>query len=160
MSSVLEGLGFDPLPYWREEPAAGPEYPLRLFTGLRDDPFFQTGHRHIEALRRRCPEPRMFITAADAAGAGIEDGGWAEVSTRQGGCLMRVSVRDDMPDGLVRVPHGWWLPERPEGDGGPLRRLGPRRRAALRGRPRLSSTRSRASPTSRGSPCAVRPAAA
>ena len=117
-SSVLEGLGFDPLPYWRDEPAAGPEYPLRLFTGLRDDPFFQTGRRHIEALRRRCPEPRMFVTAADATRAGLEDGGWAEVSTRQGGRRMRVSVRDDLPDGLVRAPHGWWLPERPEGDGG------------------------------------------
>ena len=117
VSSVLDELGFDPLPYWREEPAADPEYPLRLFTGLRDDPFFQTGHRHIEALRRRCPEPRMFIAAADAAGAGLEDGKWAEVSTRQGRCRLRVSVREDMPDGLVRVPHGWWLPEVPEGDG-------------------------------------------
>ena len=118
VSSVLDELGFDALPYWREEPEADPEYPLRLFTGLRDDPFFQTGHRHIEALRRRCPEPRMFIAAADAAGAGLEDGGWAEVSTRQGGCRLRVMVREDMPDGLVRVPHGWWLPEVPEGDGG------------------------------------------
>ena len=118
MSSVLDELDFDALPYWREEPEADPEYPLRLFTGLRDDPFFQTGHRHIEALRRRCPEPRMFIAAADAAGAGLEDGGWAEVSTRQGGCRLRVMVREDMPDGLVRVPHGWWLPEVPEGDGG------------------------------------------
>ena len=24
---------------------------------------------------------------------------------------MKVAVRDDMPAGLVRIPHGWWLPE-------------------------------------------------
>ena len=48
----------------------------------------------------------------------VEDDGWAEVSTRQGGRRMRVSIRDDMPEGLVRVPHGWWLPEVLEGDGG------------------------------------------
>ena len=145
-SSVLEALGFDSLPYWREEPAADPDYPLRLFTGLRDDPFFQTGHRHIEALRRRCPEPRMFITAADAAGAGLEEGGWAEVETRQGACRMRVTVREDMPEGLVRVPHGWWLRKwRRATAASPPR--GPTRTPSSARTTRTTSTGSRASPT-------------
>ena len=114
-SSILEGLGFDPLPYWRGDPPSDPDRPLRLFTGVRDDPFFQTGHRHIGALRRRCPDPLMFITEADAAAAGVRDGEWAEVSTRQGECRLKVAVRGDMPGGLIRVPHGWWRPEDPEG---------------------------------------------
>ena len=158
-SSILEELGFDPLPYWREEPAADPDYPLRLFTGLRDDAFFQTGHRHIEALRRRCPEPRMFITACDAAGAGLEDGGWAEVETRQGGCRMRVAVREDMPEGLVRVPHGWWLPEVPEGDGG-LSGAWDHADAQLCADDPDFLDREQGIPHLKGIPCAVRPAAA
>ncbi len=27
------------------------------------------------------------------------------------------AVREDMPEGVVRVPHGWWLPERAESEG-------------------------------------------
>ena len=26
-----------------------------------------------------------------------------------------MSIRDGMPDGLVRVPHGWWKPEMEQG---------------------------------------------
>ena len=39
------------------------------------------------------------------------------VETKQGTVLLKASIRDDMPIGVIRVPHGWWLPERQEGDG-------------------------------------------
>ena len=83
----------------------------------------------------------------------VEDGGGAEVSTRQGGCRMRISVRDEMPAGLVRVPHGWWLPDVPEGDGG------------LSGAWKHADApdfldREQGIPHLKGIPCAVRPAAA
>ena len=89
----------------------------------------------------------------------VEDGGWAEVSTRQGGCRMRVSVRDDMPEGLVRVPHRWWLPEVPEGDWG---LSGARKHADAR----LCADdpdfldREQGIPRLKGIPCALRLAAA
>ena len=41
---------------YRPRERGNPDYPLRHFTGLRDDAFFQVG--------RRRPEPRMFMTAA------------------------------------------------------------------------------------------------
>ena len=110
-SSVLEGLGFDPLPYWREDPPAPPDMPLKLFTGLREDAYFQTGHRHIAALRARAPEPLLFLHPDDAAAAGVEDGAVAIAETPQGRVRMKAALRDDMPRGLVRAPHGWWLPE-------------------------------------------------
>lgn len=116
-SSVLEDLGFDPLPYWRDDPAHNPAWPLMMFMGVREDEYFQTGHRHIPALRARRPEPLMFITAADAGRSGVKEGDWAEVVTPQGRVKLRTAVRQDMPEGVIRVPHGWWLPERPEGDG-------------------------------------------
>lgn len=116
-SSILGDLGFDPLPYWRDDPAPDPAWPMTMFMGVREDEYFQTGHRHIAALRARQPEPMMFITAADAARHGLEPGDWAEVVTPQGRVKLKVEVRADMPEGVIRVPHGWWLPERAEGDG-------------------------------------------
>lgn len=116
-SSVLADLGFDPVPYWREAPASDAAWPLTLFMGVREDEYFQTGHRHIPALRARKPDPQMFVEAATAIQAGLADGDWAEVVTPQGQVRLKTAFRDDMPPGVVRVPHGWWLPERPEGDG-------------------------------------------
>jgi anaerobic selenocysteine-containing dehydrogenase len=116
-SSVLDGLGFDPLPYWRDDPPHDPAWPLTLFMGVREDEFFQTGHRHIASLRALNPEPTLFITAADAQTAGLAEGQWAEVVTPQGRVRLKTAIRADMPKGVVRVPHGWWLPERAEGDG-------------------------------------------
>ncbi len=116
-STVLEDLGFDPLPYWRPDPPAGAEWPLSMFMGIREDEYFQTGHRHIPALRARKPEPLMFIASKTAAEAGLEEGDWAEVVSPQGRVKLKTSIRTDMPPNVVRVPHGWWLPERAEGDG-------------------------------------------
>lgn len=116
-SSVLEDLGFDSLPYWREPPAADAAWPLTMFMGVREDAYFQTGHRHIPTLRARIPEPLIYLSAGSAAAFGLAEGDWATVTTPQGSVTMKTEVRADMPDGVVRVPHGWWLPERPEGDG-------------------------------------------
>lgn len=116
-SSVLEGFGFDPLPYWREDPPADPAFPLKMFVGVREDEYFQTGHRHIEKLRRRNPDPRFFVAPIDAMNADLVDGDWAEVVTTAGRVRARVEIQDEMPAGLVRVPHGWWQPDREEGDG-------------------------------------------
>ncbi|MEM9355054.1 MAG: molybdopterin-dependent oxidoreductase [Pseudomonadota bacterium] len=116
-SSVLDGLGFDPLPYWREEPVAQGDWPMRLFTGVREDPFFQTGQRHVASLRERAPEPLIYLNPKDADAQGFAAGDMAIAETSQGRVTMKVAVRDDMPVGLVRIPHGWWLPENKEGDG-------------------------------------------
>jgi anaerobic selenocysteine-containing dehydrogenase len=116
-SSVLEGLGFDPLPYWRNAPPADKAWPLTMFTGVREDEYFQTGHRHIPALRERQPVPLMFISPQDAAILSITDGAAVRVVTPQGRVRLVASIQASMQQGCIRVPHGWWMPERPEGDG-------------------------------------------
>lgn len=116
-SSILEELGFDPLPYYRPEPDRNPDYPLIMFIGIREDEFFQTGGRHHEKLRARNPEPRFFISPLDATSAGVTQGDWAECVTINGKMKARIEVVKDMPQGVLRVPHGWWQPERAEGDG-------------------------------------------
>jgi anaerobic selenocysteine-containing dehydrogenase len=66
-SSILEDLGFDPLLYYREGPAVIVDYPYHVFTGVREDAFFQTGQRQIELLRKRSPTPKLFMHLKDAA---------------------------------------------------------------------------------------------
>ncbi|MEQ9587950.1 MAG: molybdopterin-dependent oxidoreductase [Parvibaculaceae bacterium] len=116
-STVLDDLGFDALPYWREDPIDDPNYPLRMFIGVREDEYFQTMHRHVERLRKRNPEPKFFVSPKDAEAASLAQDDWAEVVTLNGSVKARVEVQERMPEGIVRVPHGWWQPERMEGDG-------------------------------------------
>ena len=110
-SSVLDDLGFDPLPYHREGPATSEEYPYRVFTGVREDPFFQTGQRNIKELRDRCKLPSIYLHPEDAARDGLVDGQWVNLETPHGKVTMQLSVQASMKTGHVRVPHGWWYPE-------------------------------------------------
>ena len=116
-STILADLGFDSLPYYREDPPSDPAYPLQMFTGVREDEFFQTGHRHIEPLRKRKPEPTLFVHSETASAHDIEQDEWVEVENKMGRIRIQVCVRDDMPPGLVRIPHGWWKPETKRGLG-------------------------------------------
>ncbi len=110
-SSVLDELGFDPLPYHREGPATSEEYPYLVFTGVREDPFFQTGQRNIKELRDRCKLPSIYLHPEDAEKEGLIDGQWVKLETEHGEVTMVLSVQESMKTGHVRVPHGWWYPE-------------------------------------------------
>ena len=116
-SSVLESLGFDPLPYFREDPPQDPDYPLQLFTGVREDGYFQTAQRQVPEMRRRSPEPVMFVSPGTAQAYKLIEDEWVAVENQLGKISVKVGVRDAMPDGLVRIPHGWWKPEMKQGAG-------------------------------------------
>jgi anaerobic selenocysteine-containing dehydrogenase len=110
-STVLEQLGFDPLPYYREAPGTSDDYPYAVFTGVREDPFFQTGQRNIESLRKRMPYPNLFLHPEDAVRDGFCEGDWARLETKSGHVTAKIAVRASMKQGHIRVPHGWWYPE-------------------------------------------------
>ena len=114
-SEVLEDLGFDPLPYYREAAEPCERFPLQMFVGLPDDEYFRTGHRHVPELRRRAEDPTLLVKPEEASRLGIEEGGWARLETSTGAIVGRVFGRSSMPAGLVRVPHGWWKPESRQG---------------------------------------------
>jgi anaerobic selenocysteine-containing dehydrogenase len=99
------------LPYHREGPATSDAFPYRVFTGVREDPFFQTGQRNIGVLRRRSPSPKFFVHPDDAARDGLVEGGWARLETEHGQVVAKIAIRPEMRPGHVRVPHGWWYPE-------------------------------------------------
>ena len=110
-SSVLEEMGFDPLPYYREGPEVSEAYPYAVFSGVREDPYFQTGQRNIPELRKRCPLPSIFIHPDDASKEGLVDGDWVKLETAYGEVTAELAVQDSMKPGHLRVPHGWWYPE-------------------------------------------------
>jgi anaerobic selenocysteine-containing dehydrogenase len=112
-SSVLEQLGFDPLPYHREPPRPDADYPFIVFIGVREDAYFQTGQRNIPTLRRRSPSPLTFVHPDDASRHGVADGDWVRVESQHGSVVARVAVQDSQKVGHLRVPHGWWFPEMP-----------------------------------------------
>ncbi len=112
---MLEDLGFDPLPYYREVAEPNEEYPLSLFIGLPEDEYFRSGQRHIPELRQRVEDPIFFMSEKDTRDMQIDEGAWVRLKTTTGEMLGRVFARSSMPKGLVRVPHGWWKPESRQG---------------------------------------------
>lgn len=113
-SSVLEDLGYDPLPYYQEscEPDIDlQEFPYVIFVGSREPGNYNTNLHQIPFLRSMNPEPELFINPEDAETEGIEDGQWVKVSTAHGSILLVAKLDTAQMTGSLRVPHGWWKPE-------------------------------------------------
>lgn len=116
-SSVLEQLGYDPLPYFREpdDPTLAEEYPLIVFVGLREPTFYNTCLRQIPELRKRIPEPLLLMHPEDMEKYGLKEGEWVWVETPTGKLQIIVKADSVQPPGTIRIPHGWWKPEKPQG---------------------------------------------
>ena len=120
-SSVLAAFGFDPLPHYDEprDPgvdAAGEDaFPYVIFAGYRERASYNTNLHQMPALREREPEPQFFINPEDAAREGIAEGRWCAVETSYGRVELMAHLDDAQSAGTLRVPHGWWKPEAPQG---------------------------------------------
>jgi len=111
VSSVLEEWGFNPMPYHRNAPEPCEEFPLKFFVGIREPQFFQSGQRHVKALRKSNQEPKTFVNENDARKYNLVAGEWACIESPNGKIKMQVMIREDIPEGIIRIPHGWWRPE-------------------------------------------------
>jgi len=114
-SGLLEDLGFDPLPYYREAARTSEKYPLQSFVGWPEDEFFRSGHRHVPELRKRAQDPIFYMCPKDTEIMDIAEGQWVRLETSTGDMAGRVYAHSSMPKGLVRIPHGWWKPESRQG---------------------------------------------
>jgi thiosulfate reductase/polysulfide reductase chain A len=119
-SSILEKLGYDPLPRYNE-PAESPisnpklakEYPFILITGSRHQPFFHSEHRQIDALRRLHPDPLVRINPKTATELAISDGDWVWIETPRGRVRQKCQYFDGIDPRVIDAQHGWWFPELP-----------------------------------------------
>lgn len=117
-SSVLEALGCDPLPSYvdpREPGIDEADYPLVIFAGARDTFSYNTNLHQMPTLRKRGPEPEAYINPADIERFGAHSGGWITASTSHGSIELMAKADPRQPEGTMRVPHGWWKPEAPQG---------------------------------------------
>jgi anaerobic selenocysteine-containing dehydrogenase len=119
-STVMEKLGYDPLPYYREPqesftrtPELSKKYPLVLITGGRFHPFFHSEHRQVETLRKRYPWATMQIHPDTAKDLDLKDGDWAWIETQHGRVMQKVKTDKDLDPRVVHGQHGWWYPEMP-----------------------------------------------
>ncbi len=119
-STILEKLGYDPLPYYKETfensvntPEVAEEYPLMLITGGRFVPMYHSEHRQIDSCRRRHPDPLVQINPKTASELDIGSGDWVWIETRRGRIRMRCQLFDGIDPRVVHAEHGWWFPELP-----------------------------------------------
>jgi len=120
-STILEKLGYDPLPAYTE-PAETPvstpdlalEYPLALINGGRIREFFHSEWRQVASVRRQHPDPLVQINPLTAGGLGIMAGDWVWIETTRGRIRQRAELSDRVPPQVVHAEHGWWYPELPE----------------------------------------------
>ncbi|MBI5017607.1 MAG: molybdopterin-dependent oxidoreductase [Deltaproteobacteria bacterium] len=119
-STVMETLGYDPLPSYKEPPESptrtpelSDQYPLILITGGRFHPFFHSEHRQVETLRKYYPWATMQIHPDTAAEVGVADDDWVWIETQHGRVMQKVQVFEGVDRRVVHAQHGWWYPEMP-----------------------------------------------
>jgi len=84
------------------------EFPLRLNTGrIRDQWHTMTRTGSSPRLAQHMPEPFVELNLVDAVRFGVEDGGFARVSTAWGTCILRAIVTDRQPAGHIFAPIHW-----------------------------------------------------
>ncbi|MFC1903115.1 molybdopterin-dependent oxidoreductase [Chloroflexota bacterium] len=117
-STILEKLGYDPLPHYEEPPETpvsapelSKEYPLVLITGTRFKPFYHSEHRQLPSARKLCPTPTVEIHPDTASEAGIKEGEWIIIETPRGKIKQRAKLSTRIQPNMVDVQHGWWFPE-------------------------------------------------
>jgi len=117
-STIMEDLGYDPLPRYREAPESpistpelAKEYPYILTTGFRSPVFFHSEFRQIPWLRDLHPDPIVEMHPQTAAKHGIKDGDWTFIESPRGRIKQRARLTIGIDPRVVAIEHGWWFPE-------------------------------------------------
>ncbi len=119
-SSILEGLGHDPMPFYEEppeSPVSTPEvvakYPLILNTGGRFMPMYHSGFMEKDLGRVKHPDPLVDIHPETARNHGIDNGDWVYIETKRGRIRQRVRLNPGILPNVVNCQAGWLFPEMP-----------------------------------------------
>ena len=90
-------------------------YPLRLITPPAHH-FMNSTYGNVEFLNRaEGHEPQVMVHPADAELYGVQDGGYATLSSEQGQATRRVRVTADVQPGVLVVEGTWWGLSAPDG---------------------------------------------
>jgi anaerobic selenocysteine-containing dehydrogenase len=120
-SEKLKKFGYDPLPYYRENPFTPlqspelyKEYPLILITGQRHIAFYHSENRQIAKLRKLCPDPLIEIHPRQAERLDVVSGDWVwiEAPRMKQKIRQKALVTENIHPDVVAAQHGWWFPEK------------------------------------------------
>ncbi len=122
-STVLEGMGYDPLPHYvepSESPYSNPElakeFPLILNTGGRLAYYFHSQYSNLPWIRELQHYPRVQIHPDTAREYGIEEGDWVWIESPRGRIKQKADLFAGMDPRLVVVQVSWcyWEKSGPE----------------------------------------------
>lgn len=88
--------------------ALAERYPLALMTLKQHQRFLNSHYGGFEHHLPDPPQPRLEISAADAAARGIAEGDRVRVYNDRGELFTTAAVCDRLQPGLVTMPFGWW----------------------------------------------------
>ncbi|MBW1799714.1 MAG: molybdopterin-dependent oxidoreductase [Deltaproteobacteria bacterium] len=113
-STMLEDLGYDPLPYFEEPgesyystPELAEEYPLILSTGGRIPYHFHTQYTNLPWIRELQYHPRVQIHPDTAKEYGIKEGDWIWIESPRGRIRQVANLFAGMDPRLVIVQSGF-----------------------------------------------------
>jgi len=113
-SSVMEGMGLDPLPTYTppaEDPMTRPElakrYPLQMVSPPQLS-FLNSSFVNVQSLRRDEGEPTVLLHPEDATKRQIAEGDWVEVLNDRGRFTAKAVVGEDVKKGAVVSQGIWW----------------------------------------------------
>jgi assimilatory nitrate reductase catalytic subunit len=87
---------------------ADEQFPLRLNTGrIRDQWHTMTRTGKSARLSQHIAEPYLEVHPEDAERSGLENGGWAEVTTAHGSTVLPVRLNDGQQPGAIFAPIHW-----------------------------------------------------
>lgn len=117
-STVLERMGQDPLPQFREPPESpvntpllAKEYPYILITGRRQPGFFHSENRQLPWMRELHADPVVEIHPDTALKMGIKENEWVVIESPRGKIRQRAKFFQGMDPRVVSAEHAWWFPE-------------------------------------------------
>lgn len=93
----------------RSRPDLANEFPLVL-TCAKSLHFCETQYRQIATLRRHVPDPQMELHPDAAAGRGIAEGDWVQITTPKGSVRARAVLNSTLAPDVVYGQHGWFEP--------------------------------------------------
>lgn len=110
-SELLAELGCDPLPIPKSLLLQNLDFPLKLITGARIQPYYASSFRQFKTLRTVHPEPWAEMSVATARKLDLADGCpvWVETERGKASFILKIA---QICDNVVSLEYGWWYPER------------------------------------------------
>ena len=115
-SEMMERIGQDPLPHYVEPPVAiemhgdqANEYPL-MGTTRKPYEYVHTKFRNIGFLKKKYPEPLVYLNESDAEQYAISEMEMVEIYSPKGKMVAKATISNKTRKGLIVVDYGWGNP--------------------------------------------------